>query len=80
MITEDEKAEIKKVLGYRYAHDVQKNLSENGYLNNNGLQYSTVQIRNVMSGISHAIIEDAIWKVFAEKKKLKKDREALLNA
>lgn len=80
MITEDEKAEIKKVLGHRYAAEVQNYLNEKGLLNSNNKKYSKVQIRNVMSGINHAIIETAIWAVFASKKEIIENRKKLLSA
>ncbi|MDD7912963.1 hypothetical protein [Polaribacter ponticola] len=70
MITEGENKEIRAVLDFRYTLDVQKKLIEKGKFNKNGKPYSRVQIRNTMSGIPHAIIEDAIWELYAEKKQL----------
>ena len=80
MITEDENKEIRAILDFRYTLEVQKKLIEKGKFNKNGKPYSRVQIRNTMSGIPHAIIEDAIWELYAEKKAIITAREKLLTA
>lgn len=80
MITEDENKEIRTILDFRYTLEVQKKLTAKGKFNKNGNPYSRVQIRNVMSGIAHAIIEDAIWELVAEKKAKQLQRQQLLKA
>lgn len=80
MISEQEQEAIKNILGHRYSKLVQAKLEEQGYCNSNKEPYSTAQIRNVMNGVPHAIIENAIWECVAEQKALIKKRKELLNA
>ena len=79
MISEQQQEDIKKVLGHRYSKIVQKQLNIDGYVNSNNLPYSTEQIRNVMNGVPHAIIEEAIWKCVSESKQKELQRQELLN-
>lgn len=68
MITETERAQIKTILGHRYAEDVKDFLFKSGFRNKNGYPHSTVQIRQVMNGgQSHPVIEDAIIVLTEEK-------------
>lgn len=68
MITKTEKEKIKKILGWRYAPLVQAYMNKKGYFNSNGLPYSTAMIVNVMNGIRHDLIEEAIFELTALKK------------
>ena len=79
MISEQEQEAIKDILGHRYSKLIQDKLQEQGYCNSNKEPYSTAQIRNVMNGVPHAIIENAIWEVVAEQKAITKKRKELLN-
>lgn len=79
MITEEQKTEIKKLLGHRYVETIQSRLLKKGLLNRKKQIYSSAQITNVMNGVSHKIIEDVIWEIVAEQKKIIESREALLN-
>ena len=80
MISEQEQEGIKKILGHRYSKLIQAKLQKQGYCNSNKEPYSTAQIRNVMNGVPHIIIENAIWEVVADQKDINKKRQELLNA
>lgn len=79
MITEEQKTEIKKLLGHRYVETIQSRLLNKGLLNRKKQIYSSAQITNVMNGVSHRIIESVIFELVAEEKEIIKKREALLN-
>ena len=79
MITEEQKTEIKKLLGHRYVETIQSRLLKKGLLNRKKQIYSSAQITNVMNGVSHRVIESVIFELVAEEKEIIKNREALLN-
>ena len=80
MILEEERVLIKKILGHRYSKLAQQKLIKQGYFNSNKEPYSNEQIRNVMNGVPHVIIEAAIWELVTDKKAIQKQREELLRS
>ncbi len=79
MITEENKTEIKKLLGHRYVETIQSKLLKKGLLNRKKQIYSSAQITNVMNGVSHRIIEAVIFELVIEEKEILKQRQTLLN-
>ncbi|WP_370398411.1 hypothetical protein [Tenacibaculum dicentrarchi] len=78
MITKQDKEHIKQVVGFRYVKAIQKHLNDKGCFSQNGKQYSSSMITNVMNGANHAIIEQAIYEVVAMKKEEIKKRKQIL--
>lgn len=78
MIKKSDKDSIKRVIGYRYAISVQKELIDRNEYNRNGRPYSTRHIINVMNGEKHKIIEAAIYRVVKKCLKIQKERKHLL--
>ena len=78
MITKTEKKRIKKHLGHRYVSLIQAELTAKNELNKNGNPYASAQITNVMNGVGHAVIEDAIYRAVETKKALKNKRKEIL--
>ncbi|MDO6813790.1 hypothetical protein [Tenacibaculum soleae] len=78
MITDDEKTEIKNILGHRYTSLVQKELVKKGLLNKMNKPYSNGQIRNVMNGVHHQVIEKVIWQMVKKAKRTALARKNIL--
>lgn len=78
MITEEQKTEIKKLLGHRYVEAIQSRLLKNKQFNRKGCIYSPSQITNVMNGVPHKIIEDVIWQLVEEQNQILQKRNELL--
>jgi len=80
MITDIQKEEIKALIGHRYVSIVQDELNSKAEFDSKGKTYSTAMITNVMNGKPNAVIEDAIYRVVAQKKALNKKREEILKS
>jgi hypothetical protein len=84
MITKQQKRRIKKILGNHYVSVIQEELNSQEKVNKDGNPYSSSQIRNVMSGQPHEVIEEAIFsatqKEIIKKEKIKEERDAILKA
>lgn len=80
MILKEEKERIKQVVGFRYVKAIQQQLNKTGRFSQNGKQYSSSMITNVMNGANHAVIEQAIYEVVAIKNEEIKRRKKLLKA
>lgn len=79
MIDYREKKYIKELLGHRYVKHISDYLKENSILNRNGELFSNSQITNVMNGVSHHVIEEAIFEVVKLKKQELEKRQQLLS-
>lgn len=72
MITEKQRKELKKVLGYHYTNDVLKILKKRGITNKKGTAYGRSMIRNVYNGLNeNKEIENAIMELFITKQEEK---------
>lgn len=78
MINRTEKEHIKELLGHRYVKHISDYLKAHNILNRNGGDFSQAQITNVMNGVSHPVIEEAIYQVVSQKKQQIKKRKRLL--
>ena len=79
MITKEDKATIKDIIGHRYAPIIQLELNASKEFNKDGGAYSRSQITNVMNGENHEVIEAAIYRVVEKRLEIQKQREYLLN-
>ncbi|WP_298510617.1 hypothetical protein [uncultured Kordia sp.] len=72
MITEKQRKELKKALGYHYTDDVLKILKKRGVTNKKGAPYGRSMIRNVYNGLNgNKEIENAIMELFITKQEEK---------
>ena len=79
MINNSDKTSIKRIIGYRYALVVQKELVNSKEYNRGGTPYTTGHITNVMNGENHDIIEAAIFRVVENRLEIQKKRARLLH-
>lgn len=78
MITKAEKRRIKKVIGHRYVNIIQDELNQCNQFNKSGEPYSASQITNVVNGVPHIVIEDAIYRVLRRQIQITEERKMLL--
>ena len=79
MITKEDKEKIKKVFGGRYSSEIKKLLDKKGLKNRDGNFHTANMIRHVMNGISHPVIEKAIFDLYEQKIKVINYRKELLH-
>jgi hypothetical protein len=72
MINKEQRIELRKILGYHYAHDVLKILKRDGVTSRKGTPYGTSMIRNVYNGLNeNKKIENAIMKLCMQRQEEK---------
>lgn len=79
MINSKQKKLIKKLLGHRYVKHIATHLEEKNIKNRKDLAFSYSQITNVMNGVPHQVIEEAIFELLAIKNAELEKRQQLLN-
>lgn len=79
MITDDQREELKIHLKTNYITEVLEELKKQGVTSRNSKPYSESMISRVFNGFAHEEIEDAIFKVYADRKAKHLKKQALRN-